>query len=308
MDMYKEESEWFWKRVDIKDDSQCWNFMSKRQSNKTPKYSWFGIQMDVNRIAYMLSLKRNKLPSNYMVKMRCENKLCCNPAHVRLVVASPRKTASDETWLCKCGCGTEIKRYNYNGQEIKYVQGHHVRINDYKEHFWSKVDKSGDCWLWSGCFDKKGYGRGAQVSTRRSMPAHRAAYLFHYGSLPEKGLCVCHHCDNPICVNPAHLFAGTQKDNSDDKIKKGRFDLSDPEKSKRALDNLLNPLTPTPPREKISYDQALEIIGMVKSGVKRKIISHKFGITRKHVYRISLGYRSEHNRKRGRSFLVEKSS
>lgn len=90
--------------------------------------------------------------------------------------------------------------------------------------FWLKVDSSRgpyECWPWTGAKDR--YGKIAiwDGKKRSCMLAHRIAYELHYGAIPF-GLLVCHHCDNPSCCNPKHLFVGTNKDNSDDCSYKNR--------------------------------------------------------------------------------------
>lgn len=94
-----------------------------------------------------------------------------------------------------------------------------------EERFWPKVDKSpgkgpnGDCWLWTGCKLPKGYGQIGIANV--PALAHRVSYELANGPIPE-GLHVLHACDNPSCVNPTHLLAGTPKDNMQDMISKGR--------------------------------------------------------------------------------------
>ena len=88
------------------------------------------------------------------------------------------------------------------------------------ERFWAFVNK-GDadvCWEWSGC-RKRRYGNFQASSV--SKQAHRVAWELQNGVIPD-GMSVLHRCDNPPCVNPEHLFLGTQQDNMDDMKRKGR--------------------------------------------------------------------------------------
>lgn len=84
--------------------------------------------------------------------------------------------------------------------------------------FWEKVALGEGCWAWQG--DKcDGYGR-VRVQGRHRK-AHRIAYEMLNGPIPV-GLYICHHCDNPSCVRPSHLYAGTQRDNMRDRGARGR--------------------------------------------------------------------------------------
>lgn len=90
------------------------------------------------------------------------------------------------------------------------------------EKFWSRVDKSGDdnvCWIWLGSKNELGYGTVRWEE--KTQLSHRIAYRLAFGDIPV-GLKVCHSCDNPSCVNPVHLWLGTDADNAHDRDRKGR--------------------------------------------------------------------------------------
>lgn len=88
------------------------------------------------------------------------------------------------------------------------------------ERFWSRVDKRDpcECWPWTGC-DMRGYG--VFHVGKKMYLATRVMWMLTNGEIGD-GLFACHHCDNPPCVNPAHLFLGTHQDNMADRNRKGR--------------------------------------------------------------------------------------
>jgi hypothetical protein len=92
---------------------------------------------------------------------------------------------------------------------------------DVKDRFLEKVDRSGDCWIWTSSIRGKS-GYGAFKVDGKVLNAHRFSYELFVGPIPEGDL-ICHTCDNRRCVNPSHLFVGTYKDNHSDGVNKGRI-------------------------------------------------------------------------------------
>lgn len=139
--------------------------------------------------------------------------------------------------------------------------------------FWAKVNKTDSCWLWTAALSH-GYGAIAWGS-RRQMAAHRVAYELEIGSIPT-GMEVCHHCDNPPCVNPAHLFIGTHADNMADMAAKGRSPSMANEKCGKT---------------KLTDVEVDHIRLMAVQGMKQVEIARYFGIHDGHVSRILSGKR-----------------
>lgn len=115
---------------------------------------------------------------------------------------------------------------------------------DIATKFWSNVNKKGPvhpvlktrCWLWTKAKQSDGYG--STWIQGKSELAHRVAWFLIYGKWPTP--CGLHKCDNPPCCNPDHLFEGTDQDNSNDKIRKGRFNALSGIKNGRAKLRLID--------------------------------------------------------------------
>jgi hypothetical protein len=93
-----------------------------------------------------------------------------------------------------------------------------------EQRFWAKVRKRDGCWEWTGAKNADGYGMiGVNgVGHKRHAPAHRVSWELHYGHIPT-GMWVLHHCDNPPCIRPDHLFIGDRSANMKDCAAKGRL-------------------------------------------------------------------------------------
>lgn len=134
------------------------------------------------------------------------------------------------------------------------------------DRFWSKVNKDGDngCWEWTGALNRHGYG---SFWLDKCVLAHRIAWRLANGPIPE-GKLVMHSCDNRICCNPEHLFTGTNQDNMDDMVEKGRANRMPGE---------------THPMSKLTERAVLWIRMWAGCGYKQVDIASAFGIDQTNV-------------------------
>jgi hypothetical protein len=117
-------------------------------------------------------------------------------------------------WVCPhCGKKMHVNRGGFTGHIKSCTADHEAR-------FWSKVDKTGSCWLYRGAVNTTGYGMFIYRGKKNTV-AHRLAWRLLKGPIPA-GKLVLHRCDTPRCCNPDHLFLGTDADNSADMYAKGR--------------------------------------------------------------------------------------
>jgi hypothetical protein len=156
-----------------------------------------------------------------------------------------------------------------------------------KDRFWQRVNKTNTCWLWLGPKNPvNGYGQAnwsrKELRKNRVVFAHRAAWILTYGEIPDN-LQVCHKCDVRLCVNPEHLFLGTQADNLADMDRKGRrVSVGAPGSTNGAKITLKDVLYirellgKIPPKQKGRFN-------------KIKEMAQHYGITFQNVYRIING-------------------
>ena len=135
----------------------------------------------------------------------------------------------DRRYIAKGLCKTHYNRQRHHGHTDLLPTGIPI-----EQRFWEKVDKNGPihpvlktrCWLWTAYKDDDGYGtfrirKTTEIFTKETtLQSHRVAWALSHGKLPS--LFILHHCDNPSCIRPDHLFKGNAKDNMQDCLQKNR--------------------------------------------------------------------------------------
>ena len=148
--------------------------------------------------------------------------------------------------------------------------------------FWPKIRRASatECWIWTRTKVSSGYGQIALPGPVHQVArAHRMAWRLTHGPVPD-GLSVLHHCDNPPCCTPAHLFLGTHLDNMADMHRKGR--ASGGRTSRRGEES---------PAAKVTAAQVSEIRARRARGETGRSVAKAFGLSPAEVSRIKTGKR-----------------
>ena len=134
-----------------------------------------------------------------------------------------------------------------------------TKFDSVEDYLLSHIECSNQrgCWEWLGARGKKGYGEGNYGGRRQAI--HRLSYAAFISEIPE-GMCVCHHCDNPVCINPVHLFLRRHRDNMSDMWRKGRH-----------------------PGYKLDRDAILEIKSRLLRGESARSLSKLFDVSSKSI-------------------------
>lgn len=219
----------FWEHVQPIAPSECWEWAG-RKSRGWPELQVGEKIYKAHRVSYLLH--QGAIPEHRYIAQTCGNRLCVNPQHLAAV-----------PW-------------------------HSRRPEDIPAHFWARVEKSATCWIWRGLVKRNGYG--CFYADGRLRGAHRVSWELTNGPIPP-GLCVCHNCpdgDNPLCVNPAHLFLGTVRENNRDRDRKGR----------------------TRTATKLTEEMVREIVALLRGGtISQRSIAARFGVSDRTINCIASG-------------------
>lgn len=220
----------FWEKVDKTPGfgpwGDCWIWMGSR--NPAGSHGSFKVgdkKRYAHRVAY--DLTGGVVPDGQILRHGCNIAPCCNPAHL---IPGTKKDNAQDSIDTGWSVGHSLPPHDIRfpaalPRERRQWSAWRASLPTLEERFWPKVDKSsghgprGDCWIWTASLRTDGYGQIRVGATFKG--AHVVAYELFNGPA-EKNQQILHSCDFPSCCNPAHLRAGTVRENMEDKMAKGR--------------------------------------------------------------------------------------
>ena len=245
--------------------------------------------MDIGRIAYeirscIICMAEFKFYSSVknatgqFCSLQCKGKAFIKPRPIKTCLTCKITFEAPIGYKIKKFCSIECYGKSMQGIErpsFLKTETKEYKLNRLKKYFEKYVIRQEGCWDWKGHNTKK---YGSLQYNGKSISAHRASWLIHYGEIPD-GMFVCHKCDNPRCKNPEHLFLGTPTNNVHDMYKKGRNNSPRGEKSSNA---------------KLTNQRAIEIKQMLKEKVPVVDIVQKFNSKPSTIYDIKDGKTWKH--------------
>lgn len=181
-------------------------------------------------------------------------------------------------------------------EKLHRAKRRHQERTDYSEadlrRFWKKVDKNGpvqphvphlgQCWNWIGTKRGKGYG-----SFRQSvmLSAHRVSWILHHGFI-ETGKHVLHRCDNTECVNPSHLWLGTNSENAQDCSRKGRTNRASGNKNGQRLHPERTARGERQGSSKLTDSRVVDIRSKYDLGRTARELAYEFGVSKSSIERV----------------------
>lgn len=194
--------------------------------------------------------------------------------HLR--VHNGKRLNSYKRWNCVCKCSTQFVAKDRNLRIGQAKSCGKCKPTDLERLISNTAESDpSKCWEWTGARNTAGYGSFQMRG--KWMNASRAAYILLVGEIPN-GLHVCHKCDNPPCVNPAHLFLGTHKENMADMRRKNRH-------RPPVLNGERHPMA------KLNWDSVREILALRKAGERSASIASKFNVSKGAICDIIYGRR-----------------
>jgi len=162
----------------------------------------------------LTTLNAVKKGSKYFLSL-C--KPCKSKYNTKKMTGNPKRQAYMRKYIREKGI---VKQYPCETCQTLCYKKYARAFCNSECRFWAYVDKSGDCWIWTGYKTQTGYGKLC-FNSNKVVTASRVSYELFYGPI-QPGMLICHSCDNPSCVNPNHLWQGTHMENMMDMVEKGR--------------------------------------------------------------------------------------